>query len=761
MYVQHENKSSRLFPLIQISGILLLFGFFALVYSCSQQETEKVESGAYDTPHDHAFMGDQSCQSCHYEEWEAWKGSHHDYAMAEASEEMVRADFGDTIFEEGEDTYRFFRVGDAFMVEAPGPDGRLQEYEIIYTFGWEPLQQYLVDFDSGKYQALHVAWDTEREEWFSLRPEEDVEPGEWLHWTGGAMNWNTMCADCHSTNLRQNYDADTDSFHTTWSSINVSCEACHGPGENHVTFMQSDAGAEASIDRIREDLNLGKNVSQISEINTCAPCHSLRQGLTGEYVHGDDYLGHFDPLLPHPDNYFADGQILEEVFVYGSFMQSKMVAHDVRCTDCHNPHTLELKATIHDNKLCMQCHEPEYNTPEHHFHEVNTESSQCINCHLTGRYYMEVDYRRDHSFRIPRPDQSAEFGTPNACNDCHSNRSAEWASAAVEEWYGEERIPNHSDIFLRSDVGYENVEEDLVNLISDRSQNEILRATAVWYLHQFGEGERPEVIREALGSDSPIVRSSAAKAAAVFPSGVRRQILSPLLEDTVRAVRIAAMQGLQEFSSGDFTMGSREPFRDALEEYRHYLGLNQYFPQGQMNLAQFLENRGETEQAITSYHRVLEKDPDFNAARINLAHLYNRRGQNERAEELLREVVDREPDFEEAYYSMALLLAEDGRLEESLRWFDEASERMPGRSRIFYNRAIALQTLGRIAEAEASYLEAIRQVPENGDYRYGLITLYMQQEDYERAHEHAVVLNRLQPNNPQIRELLQIIEQRR
>lgn len=742
--------------------VILLFISFCIVYSCSNSgENQSDISDNGESSVSHKFVGGQTCQSCHAQEWDEWKGSHHDYAIAEADEESVRANFNNTEFQIGDQNYRFFREGESYMVEAPGPDGEPTVYEIDYTFGWEPLQQYLVDFGKGKMQALQVAWDVEQSRWYSLQEEEQPEPGDWLHWTGASMNWNTMCADCHSTNLQENYIAEADSFHTTWSVIDVSCEACHGPGKEHVEFMNSPEAENAPIDRIRKDVNLAANVTQNSQINTCAPCHSLRQTLTDEYIHGEEFMNHFDPMLPHPGNYFADGQIQGEVYVYGSFLQSKMYANGVKCTDCHNPHTLELKAPLTENKLCMTCHEPKYNSPEHHFHEMNTESSQCVNCHMTGRTYMGTDFRRDHSFRVPRPDQSAQFGTPNACNDCHTDQSAEWAAEAVKEWYGGDRSRHFTDVLLEADTASADnirVRTELKDLIADTSKPDIIRATAIWYSGHFPNTGSTDLIREALNSESALIRKSAAKAVENLQPELRTLVLRKSLTDSIKAVRMSSMQNLTSFTADDFGDAYKSDFRDALQEYKDYLEVNRYFPQGEMNRGQFYEQQGDTEKAIEAYRSALERDSKFNPARINLAFIYNGRGQNDRAEQLLREVIGQEPENGQAYYSLALLLAEEERLEEAVDYFQRASELNPQQSRIFYNLAIANQTLGRIESAENAYLDAIELEPNNGDFRYGLLTLYMQQEQYLKAREQAVILEEIFPNNQRIQQILQVIE---
>ncbi|MBD3615461.1 MAG: tetratricopeptide repeat protein [Gracilimonas sp.] len=703
-------------------------------------------------------MGDQTCRSCHENEWKAWQGSHHDYAIGEANEEMVRGDFEDVSFRDGDDTYRFFREGEKYMVEAPGPEGEPEIYEVVYTFGWEPLQQYLVDFGKGKYQALHAAWDTEQNRWFSLYPDELIEPGEWLHWTGQSMNWNTMCADCHSTNLKQNYIAEADSFNTTWDVINVSCEACHGPGSEHVEFMNSNEADDATPERIRKDLSLAQNTSQLEEINTCAPCHSRREKLTDDYVHGNNFLDHFDPALPHPENYFADGQIRDEVYVYGSFLQSKMYTNQVQCTDCHDPHTLQLKESITDNKLCMNCHEPSYNSRQHHFHEENTEASQCVSCHMTGQTYMGNDYRRDHSFRIPRPDLSEELNTPNACNNCHSDQPTNWTARAIENWYGSGYENNAPKILAKAGSGAATPNE-LQQWINDPSQPEIIRATLVWYVGQFPGPQSNVMLIQALESKQPLIRAAAAKAIHNLPDDVGRTLQQKALRDSIRAVRLPAARELAGLTENDFQPPQRDLLNRAIREYKTYLDVTQYFPQGQMNRGQFYEQQEEIEKAIEAYQKALEKDPGFNPARMNLAYLYNSRGNNARTEQLLRTVIEQEPKFGQAHYSLGLLLAEQNQLSKAVQYFEQAARLLPEYSRIFYNWAIALQTLNRPDEAESKYQQAINLEPENSDYRYGIVTLYMQQEQYERAMEHAAKLEELHPGNPQVQQLLQTIEQ--
>lgn len=373
---------------------------------------------------------------------------------------------------------------------------------------------------------------------------------------------------------------------------------------------------------------------------------------------------------------------------------------------------------------------------------------------------MGNDYRRDHSFRIPRPDQSVQFGTPNACNDCHTSQTPEWASQAVDEWYGEERPDHFSETLLRANEGEPGVQPDLKELIFDTTQPEIIRATAVWYKGRFPEAGSSDILAEALESDSPMIRATAANAMENIPPEIRKSLLESVLDDSIRVVRHAAVQNLTEFAIHDFATETRDHFQNALDEYQTYLDVNQYFPQGQMNRGLFYEQQDQPALAIEAYQTALERDPMFTPARINLAYLQNRVGDNESAEEQLRIVIEQEPEYGDAYYSLALLLAEDQRMEEAAEYFEQASELMPERSRVFYNLAIAHQTLGNPQPAEQAYLQAIELEPQNGDYRYGVITLYMQQEQYEQALEQIQELDRLHPGNPQIQQLLQNVQER-
>ena len=386
-----------------------------------------------------SYVGSAECQSCHETEYEAWQGSHHDLAMDSATAEFVLGDFDDATFTYGGITSTFTTRDGRYFVQTDGPTGELSEYEISYTFGFDPLQQYLIPFPDGRQQMLGIAWDARvasegGQRWFHLYPGDTVNAGHRLHWTSRDQAWNYQCAECHSTDLQKGYDPATDTYETTWAEIDVSCETCHGPGSGHVGWAASNEEDDGSllglVTRLgreattRWEFASGATVARPTEprsnhtqVETCARCHA-RRGLVSEtYEPGGLLLETHRPALLDEGLYDADGQIVEEVYVYGSFLQSKMYKAGVTCSDCHNPHSLYIGAD--PNAVCMRCHlSTAFDTAAHTFH-APADNVGCVDCHMAAKPYMVVDPRRDHSFRIPRPDLSASIGTTNACTNCH------------------------------------------------------------------------------------------------------------------------------------------------------------------------------------------------------------------------------------------------------------------------------------------------------------------------------------------------------
>jgi predicted CXXCH cytochrome family protein len=701
------------------------------------------------------FVGREKCISCHEAAYQAWLDSDHDHSMAEADETMVRGDFDDTLFEHRGVTSRFYRKDGKYYVHTQGPGGDMGDFEVAYTFGIEPLQQYLIPFPGGRLQCLTVAWDVDRDQWFHLYPDEDIPPDDWLHWTRNAQNWNGMCAECHSTNLEKEYDPESQTFSTTWSEIDVSCEACHGPGSRHVQWAEIPPMARPET----ENFDLVIQTSDITsrqQVELCAPCHSRRTEL-GDYDHTRiDLLDNLIPSVLEEALYYADGQILEEVYVYGSFVQSKMFANDVRCSDCHDVHSLTL--VKEGNDLCLQCHRADaYDTYEHHFHQKvyegkPSDGALCVKCHMPESPYMIIDYRADHSIRVPRPDLTREIGTPNACSQpgCHDDRSLQWLIDYYERWYGRAKKPHYGTILAAGRARKPEARNQLLRLASDSLYPAIVRATALSLLGAYPGEDSTRTFNQALADEEALVRYTAVDHADTLGLSAEQviEIVSPLLFDPVRAVRMLAATKLAGAPDDLLEPYQREALAENLGEYQKTMEYSLDFSFAGLNLGNLYSRLGEAEKAEQYYLSAIEIDDLFYPAKANLAILYNSLGRNEEAERLVRDVLDDYPEMYDAAYSLGLLMAEMNRYPEAAIYLGRASQGMPERSRVHYNLGLALQYLERHSEAEAAFERALAVEPNNLDYLYALADHYIKRSELRKA---LAVVERMiaaHPDNP-------------
>ena len=570
-----------------------------------------------------AYVDSRTCIECHAQQWDLWSDSHHDLAMQEATEETVLGDFDDATFEQHGVTTSFFRRDGRFFVNTEGRGGEMADFEIRYTFGVEPLQQYLVEFPGGRLQCLTIAWDTERGHWFHLYPDERVEPGDELHWTGRYQRWNTMCAECHSTDLRKNYDPETDTYATTWHEIDVGCQACHGPGSAHVARAERYERSGEWRDDAKGLTAVLRRGEPQAQIDVCAPCHSRRTAIREGIVPGDPFLESYLPERLHAGLYEVDGQILDEVYVWGSFVQSKMHTNGVACSDCHDPHSLELFEP--GDAVCMQCHtsleppvdrfptlkEKDYATPDHHHHARDSEGARCAGCHMPQRTYMVVDRRRDHGFRIPRPDLSVALGTPNACNDCHTDQTAGWSAGHVAEWTGgAEPAPHFAPVFAAARAGDPAALAGLAQIVADPERPAIVRSTAVELLRAFGAaGMGP--VQGALADEDVLVRSSAARGLEALEQPAQRLAAIELLEDESLPVRIETAMVLAAAPIDQLGPEWGAIYTRAADEFLAAQGVNLDMPSTHLNLALFADARGDREGALREYEVALSHDPAF------------------------------------------------------------------------------------------------------------------------------------------------------
>jgi predicted CXXCH cytochrome family protein len=585
--------------------------------------------------------------------------------MQVANDKTVLGDFSGARLRQYGVISEFFRRGDKFVVRTDGPDGKLADFEVAQTFGVYPLQQYLVELPGGRIQALPVAWDARPvaqggQRWFHLYPDEKIAHGDELHWTGRQQNWNFMCADCHSTNVKKRYDAATDTYATTWSEVSVGCEACHGPGSAHVATTQarradaraavaSGSGLTVTFDERRGvswkiDPATGNAVRSAprvttKELDVCAQCHSRRLQITNDYQAGEPFLDHYLPSLLTEGLYYADGQQREEVFDWGSFMTSRMNHNGVTCSDCHEPHGGQLRAT--GNGVCAQCHQAsKYDAPSHHFHKAGTPGAACASCHMKTETYMVVDPRHDHSFRIPRPDLSVSLGVPNACNQCHSDKSAAWAAQEIHRRHGTSKpgFQGFAEAFAMAEKGDPSASIALAQVAANQDESAMARASAIDWLGEMPGENTMSAAEAGLDDDSALVRRAAAAAFELVPAQERRSVL-PLLHDPVRIVRLQAARTLAALATaGGIEEAEAGNYRKAADELIAAERFNADRPENRTNLGGFFAESERALDAESEYRAALKLEPGYAPAWANLADLLRMLGRESEAEQTLRTV---------------------------------------------------------------------------------------------------------------------------
>ena len=750
-----------------------------------------------------SFVGGSSCIQCHQEQHKDFVGSHHDRAMDIATEDTVLANFDGTTIEHHGVTSTVFKSADRFMVNTEGPDGTMQDFEVKMVFGYEPLQQYMVELqpagkpDSvGQLQVLRLSWDVQKQEWFYLNPpdvNEILAPDDPLHWTGITQRWNSNCAICHSTNLQKNFDTLSGKYSTTFTDINVNCESCHGPGSLHVEI--------ANRRRFFWDKNHGyglvklKTTSNLPQVESCAPCHSRRTEICSGHQAGKRFNDFFACQLLSDRIYHDDGQIRDEDYVYGSFIQSKMFHQGIKCTDCHDPHSVKVK--FDDNRLCTSCHQHpagKYDTPSHHRHKVGSTGALCVECHMPATTYMAIDSRRDHSIRVPRPDLSAKFGTPNACTACHIDKNVlpeekqgdlvqylDWISAAeagdavikkaldrvdrsmadaFAQWYPESAINDKRSKYYeqlalgKSDA--ENSMQTLESLARDRTAPSIFRASAIESM-AFGKDWKSDFafLESSLADEDPKVVSSAMslvgleiqRAIELFNYQVDRsesskkisrciKLANPLLSHDSRRVRVEAARTIANVPSQLRSYGSinSSAFQSALQELMESLRVGNDLASNHMTLGNIFESDGQFEKAEDAYRTAISVQPGFAGPRSNLARLMEMRADEIRSQIIQSPRSKANVDLGKLIDKLSIdsrrLRVEENQV---LKKDVQRAADLKGAHGLFYRYGLSCYLLGDQDSAEKYLVKANDLSPDNESYLLGLATFYNQQKKFTQA----------------------------
>lgn len=720
------------------------------------------ELHAYSLPDERAvfatYAGSESCRECHPQAWQEWRHSHHGLAERSPNRELDQAAFDPPkSFPHGKQSTDAATAPDGgYQLTTTGFGGERKPYRLERVIGHQPLRQFLVAGTGGRYHATEAAWDPQMAEWFNVFGQEDRQPGEWGHWTGRGMVWNQMCATCHNTRLRKNYDAATDSYRTAMAEATVSCEACHGPAKAHAEWQrehQALAGKEKGTDPTL------KRFTRDQMTENCAGCHARRGELTGDFVPGESFWNHYQlTIVDHTDTYHPDGQVRDENYEFGSFVSSRMFHAGVRCADCHAPHTA--KTILSGNDLCMRCHTggggfptaPIIAPEAHSFHRPHSTGNQCINCHMPQTTYMQRHPRHDHGFTIPDPLLTKQHGTPNACNRCHTDKDADWSLAAAEKWWGpkmERRTRQRAQNVAKARQGREEARSALLALLQT-DEIPYWKASATLLLERWmSDPTVAEIVQAQARHEHPLVRAAAAQAMQITASQPNvRSALQQLLGDPSRVVRNTAAWALRDSLDLDSPTG-----RDLL----HYLSWNADQPSGQMQLGQFNFARGKLSDAISHLETAVRWDANSPPFHHDLAVMYATNGDSAKALASLQRAVALAPTEPAYHYQLALALSEVGQSDSAIASLQEAVHLDPSMSRAWYNLGLALNAKGNVEEGLEALKRGEAADPADGAIPYARATILAQLNRREEARTAASRALEINPNSREAAELMLIL----
>lgn len=702
------------------------------------------------------YAGSAACRDCHAAAFAKWQNSNHGLAEREISKVKDHAAFEprQTLIHGKEKTEVFVDADGLAKILARGRDQQEHAFTAVRVIGNNPLRQFLVPAPGGRMQAHDVALDPAKNEWFSVHGDDERGPGDWGHWTGQGMNWNSMCAACHNTRLRKNFEPKTNSYHTSMAEMSVGCEACHGPMKDHVEWQK-----KPPLSVHGKDPTL-KPFSRDQATETCAACHARRAEITGDLVPGESFYDHFSlTVTDETETFYPDGQIHEENFEYTSFLSSRMHHAGVRCADCHDPH--DNKPLAVGNQLCMNCHAggskfpaPVIDPVAHSHHGAESTGNQCVSCHMPTTTYMQRHPRHDHSFSIPDPQLTKDLNVPNACNRCHTDKDTEWAIAAKKRFYGEKPDrPSRTRALLIGSArrGEPAARAGLIGLLAS-AEIPAWKATACHLLTRWVlDPAASQALIQQLKHESPLVREAAVRTLGTVTReniASLRPALQPLLEDPARSVRVATAWALCDTLDLDTRAG---------KELCHMLDLNADQPMGRMQLGQFAMMRGDNPAAIRQMRKAIELDPNSPPFHHDLAILLSTTGDLQGAANEMQEAVRLDPQNPEYQYSLALVWNELGFTAKSTAALEKTVKLDPGYARAWYNLGLALSGSNQPREAIAALRRGESADPGDASIPYARATIHARLGQKQEAMAAASRALQLRPDFAEAKQLLEAL----
>lgn len=672
------------------------------------------------------YTGSPECRSCHERFYELWAPSHHGLAMQPYTDAFAAANLtpqAKPMTIEGTAYQAHVGPGEGY-VEQPS-DGEPKHFPIEHALGGKNVYYFLTPMERGKLQVLPVAYDARRSAWFdttasAVRHFTD-RTDEAIDWRDRALTFNTSCYGCHVSQLSTNYDLSTDTYRTTWAEPGINCETCHGPGGEHVRVCR-----EAPEGQPPDDLKIivTKDFTAEQMNSMCAPCHAKMIPLSASFMPGERYVDHYDLVALEHSDFYPDGRDLGENYTYTTWRLSPCVqAGGFDCAHCHTSSGRyrfadEAKA----NHACLPCHKQHVDNPTaHSHHEADSEGNRCIACHMPMTEFARM-MRSDHSMRAPMPAATIRFKSPNGCNLCHDDKSAEWADQWVRKWYSRDyQKPVLAWAQLVDDARRNRWKrlDDMLAYIADETNEEIVTVSLIRLLRGCDDARKWPVLVKALKNPSALVRGAAAEVL-----GERRtpDVVAALIEaasDKARLVRIRAGGSLAGVPPESIPLAKRQAYHRALEDFESSMHARPDDPTSHYNLGNFYMSRNRLDRAIDEYEISSRLHPEFTPPLVNASITYNMLGNNERAEAALRSALAHDPNCVAAHLNLGLLMGEMRRIAEARRSFERTLELDPNNPVAAYNLGVLLAQ-DDLGQAVHWCRVAHRAIPADPKYAYTL-----------------------------------------
>jgi tetratricopeptide (TPR) repeat protein len=637
-------------------------------------------------------------------------------------------------------TYQVVTKGPSMLMHEKDGDKLLTTYTMEWAMGGHHVSCFLTPLDKGKLQTIPLAYDHHGKTWFNY-PESAVrrfEDGhledEALPWKDAMYTFNTGCYRCHISQLNTNYDLATETYHTTWREAGINCETCHGPAGEHIRiFKNLKEGEEPN----EVGLIVTSHFTQAQNNDSCATCHAKMSPITPSYLPGDKYFDNYTITTLEDRDFYPDGRSLGENYTMTGWMMNPCIQKsELHCVTCHTSSGRD-RNRDNPNQACLVCHPNRNEDWEAHTGHTVEAGLTCISCHAPKRQFVGRFLRSDHSFRPPMPEATIRFGSPNACNQCHTDKTPEWANNIVKARsngnYQEETLRWAQLIKEARDTDWKNVEQ-MYHYIKTEKAGEVVATSFIRLLAACSLDSKWDVLQGALDSESELVRSAAAMGLSGNTSNKVKNALLKACMDEIRLVRINAASSLLVFSTTQFTAQQQAVLAKAEAEYVTSMTSRPDNWSAHYNQGIYYQNKGNPQEALNSYETAARLYPESIMPLINSSLLYSSLGDPAKAEENLKKVVTLDPDNEAANLNLGLLLAELGRFNEAEKALRTAFKANPDRNPVAAkNLSVIVAQRGDLVGAVRYAQIAYKTRPDAPDYGYTLAFYQLQNGQTDAA----------------------------